>query len=99
MHSVSPVTCVIQRKPSDNREVRLIPRSQQQSSFTIAMGNQLLSLSKVTIRHRAMTGLLTFASKALERVWEGEKEQTHTSEVKLKETRSVNEVLTSGAQN
>lgn len=46
-----------------------------------------------------MTGRLTFASKALERVWEGEKEQTHTSEVKLKETRSVNEVLTSGAQN
>lgn len=99
MHSVSPVTCVIQHRPSDNREVRLIPGSQQQPSFTISTGNQLLSLFEVTIRHRIVMGLLIFASKALERVWEGEKEQTHTSEVKLKETRSVNEVLTSGAQN
>lgn len=99
MHSVSPVTSVIQHKPSNNREVRVIPGSQQQQSFAIAAENQLLSLFEVTIRHRATTRLLTFASKTFERVWEGEKEQTHTSEVKLKETRSVNEVLTSGAQN
>lgn len=99
MHSVSPGTSVIQHKPSNKREVRVIPGSQQQHSVTIATENQLLSLFEVTIRHRTTTGLLTFASKALERVWEGEKEQTHTSEVKLKESRSVNEVLTSGAQN
>lgn len=69
MHSVSPVTSVIQHKLSDNRE---IPGSQQQQSSTIATGNQLLSSFEVTIRHRATTGLLSFASKALERVWEGE---------------------------
>lgn len=74
----------------------MIPGSQQQRPFTIATENQLLSLFEVTIRDRTNDETPPLA---LERVWEGEKEQTHTSEVKLKETRSVNEVLTSGAQN
>lgn len=78
----------------------LIPGSQQQPSFALATPEfKLLKLFEVVIRDQTSTGFLAFAFKALERVWEGEKEQRRTSEVKLKETRSLNGVLTSGAQN